>query len=72
MAIGDGWLRLEMTVHGTVEVVPWVRSFGPDVAVVAHPPPAVDVQAASVASVASAAAVLSVSGIKPFDFRNSR
>ena len=31
----DGWLRLEMTVHGTVEVVPWVRSFGPDVAVVA-------------------------------------
>ncbi len=31
----DGWLRMTMQVTGTVEVVPWVRSFGPDVEVVA-------------------------------------
>lgn len=30
----DGWLRMTMTVAGTVEVVPWVRSFGGDVQVV--------------------------------------
>lgn len=29
----DGWLRMTMQVTGTVEVVPWIRSFGPDVEV---------------------------------------
>lgn len=33
----DGWLRMTMSVRGTVEVVPWVRSFGDDVEVVAPP-----------------------------------
>jgi predicted DNA-binding transcriptional regulator YafY len=30
----DGWLRMTFVVRGTLEVTPWVRSFGADVAVV--------------------------------------
>lgn len=30
----DGWLRMTFTVRGTLEVAPWVRSFGADVEVV--------------------------------------
>ena len=33
----DGWLEMTFTVRGRVEVVPWVRSFGSDVEVVAPP-----------------------------------
>jgi hypothetical protein len=37
--IDDGELRMRMTVTSTIEVIPWVRSFGNDVSV--EGPPAV-------------------------------